>query len=128
MPVYTIVDGIQGMEGMGPIYGTPSNLNVIVAGPDPVAVDIILCKLIQIPYWPGYLQNAIACKLGEHSEAKIKIIGEIKPKEIAKPRTIIAQIITILCKNHIVLSQLVDQINAPESTKKSLPSLTEVPQ
>src|SRR5207302_4366530 len=37
--VFSIVDGIVGMEGNGPIQGTARNAGVIVAGADPVAVD-----------------------------------------------------------------------------------------
>ena len=38
-PDFAIVDGIIGMEGNGPIQGTPRASGVLVMGDDPVAVD-----------------------------------------------------------------------------------------
>ena len=38
-PAYAIVDAIVGMEGNGPIDGTPKRVGVLVIGDDPVAVD-----------------------------------------------------------------------------------------
>ena len=40
-PDYAIVDGIVGMEGNGPISGTPVAANVLVFGDDPVATDVV---------------------------------------------------------------------------------------
>jgi uncharacterized protein (DUF362 family) len=45
-PDFTIVDGIQGMEGDGPIQGTPKKANVLVFGNDPVAVDATCCRIM----------------------------------------------------------------------------------
>lgn len=45
---FAIVDGIVGMEGNGPIQGTPKPAGVIVAGSDPVAVDCTCCRIMGI--------------------------------------------------------------------------------
>jgi len=45
---FAIVDGIVGMEGNGPIQGTPKAAGVIVAGRDPVAVDATACRIMRI--------------------------------------------------------------------------------
>jgi uncharacterized protein (DUF362 family) len=45
-PQLAIVDGIIGMEGDGPIMGTPRALGVIAMGKDPVAVDATCARLI----------------------------------------------------------------------------------
>ena len=45
---FSIVDGIVGMEGNGPIQGTPKTAEVIVAGRDPVAVDATCCRIMHI--------------------------------------------------------------------------------
>ena len=37
----SIVDGIWGMEGYGPLGGDPVPMDLIIAGPDPVAVDAV---------------------------------------------------------------------------------------
>jgi uncharacterized protein (DUF362 family) len=52
---FAIVDGITGMEGNGPIQGTPKAVGVLVAGRDPAAVDATCCRVMgidprQIPY------------------------------------------------------------------------------
>ncbi len=40
-PGLAVVDGIIGLEGLGPIFGTPIERDLIIAGTDPVAVDAI---------------------------------------------------------------------------------------
>src|SRR5438046_569118 len=45
---FAIVDGVVGMEGNGPIQGTPKHLGVLVAGSDPVSVDGACCRLMQV--------------------------------------------------------------------------------
>jgi uncharacterized protein (DUF362 family) len=45
---FAIVDGIVGMEGNGPIQGTPKNSGVLVAGRDVVAVDATCCRIMGI--------------------------------------------------------------------------------
>jgi len=54
---FSIVDGIVGMEGNGPIQGTAKSAGVIVAGRDPVAVDATCCRVMRIdPLRIGYLR------------------------------------------------------------------------
>ena len=56
---FTLVDGIVGMEGNGPIQGVPKPMGVLVAGTDPVAVDATCCRLMRIdPSRIGYMQLA----------------------------------------------------------------------
>jgi uncharacterized protein (DUF362 family) len=38
-PTFTVVDGLVGQEGLGPVYGIPVGMGLIIAGKDPVAVD-----------------------------------------------------------------------------------------
>ncbi|HXJ43598.1 MAG TPA: DUF362 domain-containing protein, partial [Bryobacteraceae bacterium] len=52
---FALVDGIVGMEGNGPIQGSPKNAGVLVAGNDVAAVDATCCRVMgidpkQIPY------------------------------------------------------------------------------
>jgi len=54
-PAYAIVDGIIGMEGNGPIQGTPIEAGVLVFGDDPVATDTVTATMMgfdpaRIPY------------------------------------------------------------------------------
>lgn len=45
---FAIVDGIVGMEGNGPIQGTPKRSGAIVMGADLVAVDSTCCRIMGI--------------------------------------------------------------------------------
>lgn len=45
---FSIVDGIQGMEGNGPILGAPRDAGVIVAGPHAPSVDATCCQVMGI--------------------------------------------------------------------------------
>lgn len=47
-PKLFIMDGILAMEGNGPKNGTPKKMNVILASSDPVALDTVFCKLINL--------------------------------------------------------------------------------
>lgn len=48
MPRFAIVDGIVGMEGNGPIQGTPRRTSVLIFGEDPVAVDATAARLMHL--------------------------------------------------------------------------------
>ncbi|MHB8898900.1 MAG: DUF362 domain-containing protein, partial [Thermoguttaceae bacterium] len=52
-----IVDGIQCMEGDGPLMGTPRPMGLILVGAVPAAVDATVCRLMDImPDKIGYLR------------------------------------------------------------------------
>jgi uncharacterized protein (DUF362 family) len=56
---FAIVDGIVGMEGNGPIQGTPKNAGVLVMGSDLAAVDATCCQIMSInPRRIAYLKMA----------------------------------------------------------------------
>ncbi len=75
-PDFAIVDGINGMEGNGPIQGTPKKSNVLVFGNDPVAVDATCCRIIGLrPERVNYLAAA-GTLLGHVSGEKIEQLGE----------------------------------------------------
>jgi len=45
-PVISIIDGIIGMEGNGPMFGKPVHHGLLAAGSDPLAVDVICTQLM----------------------------------------------------------------------------------
>ena len=47
-PDLIIMDGIIGMQGQGPASGTPVNLGVILVAENAVAIDIAVCKMLNI--------------------------------------------------------------------------------
>lgn len=54
---FCLVDGIEAMEGNGPILGTRKAAGVIVAGSHPPSVDATCCRIMQIdPQKIGYLK------------------------------------------------------------------------
>jgi len=75
-PDFAIVDGILGMEGNGPIQGTPKPCGVLVLGDDPVAVDATCCRVMGLrPEKVKYL-DAAGTMLGHVDPEKIQQLGE----------------------------------------------------
>ena len=56
-PVLTIVDAVLAMEGNGPGNGTPISLGLLIAGTNPVAVDVIAGKVAGIPADLLYIEH-----------------------------------------------------------------------
>jgi uncharacterized protein (DUF362 family) len=76
-PDLAIVDGIVGMEGDGPLNGTPKPLGVLVMGCDPLAVDATCCRLMQLdPERIRYLAMGYHKKLGLLKPTEIQQLGE----------------------------------------------------
>jgi uncharacterized protein (DUF362 family) len=75
-PDLAIVDGIIGMEGDGPIMGTPKHAGVLVMGENLPAVDATAVRLMGYdPYRVEYLYDASGV-LGPVSDAHIEQRGE----------------------------------------------------
>jgi uncharacterized protein (DUF362 family)/Pyruvate/2-oxoacid:ferredoxin oxidoreductase delta subunit len=47
-PDLTIVDGSVGQDGEGPLYGDKADLQVLVAGRDSLAVDLVCCQVVGV--------------------------------------------------------------------------------
>jgi uncharacterized protein (DUF362 family) len=76
-PDLAIVDGVVGMEGDGPLNGTPVPTGVLIMGADLVAVDATCCRLMQLdPQQIGYLVLGSHKRLGLLPEEKIRQLGE----------------------------------------------------
>jgi uncharacterized protein (DUF362 family) len=76
-PDFAIVDGIVGMEGNGPIQGTPKACGVLIFGDDPVAVDATCCRVMGLmPERIKYLAAA-GTMLGHINADKIQQVGEV---------------------------------------------------
>ena len=75
-PALAIVDGIVGMEGDGPIMGTPRAAGVLVMGTNLPGVDATAARLMGIdPARVAYLAGASG-RLGPIAEAHIRQRGE----------------------------------------------------
>jgi uncharacterized protein (DUF362 family) len=76
-PELAIVDGIVGMEGDGPLNGSPRPMGVLVMGGDPLATDATCCRLMQLdPEKIAYLVLGHRRRLGHLHAARIEQIGE----------------------------------------------------
>lgn len=76
-PHLNIIDGVVGMDGMGPSAGNPKEIGVVIASDDAVAADSIICYYLgknpmEVP------TNRIAHEqgLGESLIENIKVLGE----------------------------------------------------
>jgi len=87
---FSIVDGIVGMEGNGPIQGTPKPVGLLVFGEDPVAVDATCARVAGLnPDKIEYLRKAGEF-LGNLEETRIQQMGEpplsvVAPFEVIQP-------------------------------------------
>ena len=79
-PDFTIIDGVEGMEGNGPINGTPVDHRIGMAGFDVVAIDSMCARLMDIPLEDvGYINYLAAAGVGNMDRDKIEIIGSEDP-------------------------------------------------
>lgn len=81
-PALTIVDGIVAMEGQGPIRGTNKPLGWLVGGTDPIAVETVCGRLVnlapqQIPIVRTARQMGFGCAQIE----RIDVAGDALPTE-----------------------------------------------
>jgi uncharacterized protein (DUF362 family) len=75
-PHLAIVDGVVGMEGDGPILGTPRQAGVVLIGRDLVAVDATAARVMGLrPEGVRYLAEA-GRFLGHLDAARIPMRGE----------------------------------------------------
>jgi uncharacterized protein (DUF362 family) len=65
-PVLTLVDGFVAMEGRGPVYGNPVQMETIIAGTDVVATDAVAARIMGFdPRKIGHIRMAYEAGLGE---------------------------------------------------------------
>ncbi|PIP71917.1 MAG: hypothetical protein COW89_09330 [Nitrospinae bacterium CG22_combo_CG10-13_8_21_14_all_47_10] len=75
-PCLTIVDGIQAMQGQGPINGTPYPLGVMGASKDMTALDRVFADLLNIPLEKVYALEAARLKqFGQYHLEEMEISG-----------------------------------------------------
>jgi len=76
-PSLAVVDAIVCQEGVGPVFGKPVEMNLVLAGKDLVAVDAVSARLIGYhPRETLLTVNAADRGLGVMDPAQIEIVGE----------------------------------------------------
>jgi len=72
-----IMDGIMAMEGNGPGAGDPRQLGVLLFSTDPVALDAVMCRLVELnPLYMGSARPGRAWGLGTYREDEIELAGD----------------------------------------------------
>lgn len=75
-PHLSVIDGYEGMEGEGPVGGTPVNHRVCAVSPGWLAADRVAIELMGIDFSQvGYLNYCGQAGMGETDLAKIEILG-----------------------------------------------------
>ena len=76
-PSLTIIDGINAMQGNGPINGIPYRLRLLAAGQDMTALDRVMAEIVNVPFENVHTLEAARIKnYGQWDLQKIDLIGE----------------------------------------------------
>jgi len=75
-PDLTLVDGVLAMEGQSPFFGREREMDLLVAGTDPVAVDAVSCTAMGFrPEEIGIIRLAGTQGMGEMDLDRVEIVG-----------------------------------------------------
>jgi len=76
-PALTIIDGVTAMDGPGPIRGRARTLGWIIGGTEPIACEIVCCKLVNIkPEDLPITRTARQLGSGCYNPEQIEILGD----------------------------------------------------
>jgi uncharacterized protein (DUF362 family) len=79
-PVLTIIDGIVAMEGQGPIRGKSKPLGWLIGGTDPIACEIVCCRLVDMkPEQVPIIETARRIGFGCSGLDQIEVLGDALP-------------------------------------------------
>ena len=82
-PSLTLVDGIEAMQGNGPMHGTPYPLGLLAAAVDMTALDRISADIVQVPLTKVYsLEAARQKNFGNYDLDRIEVVGENEWKSL----------------------------------------------
>jgi len=89
-PVLAVVDGIIGMEGDGPLFGTPVQHGLLAVGKDAVAVDVICADLMGFDlHEVDYLSMAAWAGIGQTTRIEARGVPTEKlQRQYARPPTV----------------------------------------
>ncbi len=81
-PVVTIIDAVTVMDGAGPIRGRARPLGYLIGGTEPMALERVCCKLVNIdPREVPIVRTAEKVGFGTSDFEEIEIIGDGLPQE-----------------------------------------------
>ena len=76
-PRLYIMDAVQAMEGNGPRGGTPKQMNALLFSTDPIALDAVMCRLMNLD--PALVLTNLAGResgLGTYLSEEITLLGD----------------------------------------------------
>lgn len=76
LPDLTIIDGSIGMEGNGPVNGTPVNAGILIASLDALAAEVVALTVMGINTNLEYIRLAYEAGFGEKDIDNILVLGE----------------------------------------------------
>lgn len=84
---FAVLDGIWGMEGRGPIFGSPVRMNTVLAGRNALAVDRVALSLMQLSQRAvRHLDYGAQAGLGPRELGEITLAGDpLNPRAFALP-------------------------------------------
>lgn len=72
-----VMDAVYAMEGNGPQSGDPKKIGAILLSTDPVAIDSVACRIIDLdPSFVPPLKIGAQCGLGHTLDEQIELIGD----------------------------------------------------
>jgi len=82
-PILTIIDAVTVMDGPGPIRGRARPLGYLIGGTEPIALETICCKLVNIKLEElPIIKTARKLQFGCSDPDKIKILGDNFPENV----------------------------------------------
>lgn len=74
---YSVIDGVIGLEGFGPLFGTPVASNVVVAAANSLAGDRIATEIMDVAAARAvHLAYAAVAGLGPANSSEIEVVGD----------------------------------------------------
>jgi uncharacterized protein (DUF362 family)/NAD-dependent dihydropyrimidine dehydrogenase PreA subunit len=84
-PRLYIMDGIMAMEGNGPRGGKPKKMDILLMSSDPIAIDSVICKIIDInPEFVPTVKFGAEFGAGVFRDKDIRLLGDPIEKFIQK--------------------------------------------
>jgi uncharacterized protein (DUF362 family) len=114
-PALTIIDAVTVMDGPGPIRGRPRPLGYILGGADPLALEVICAKLVNInPENLPIIKTAKKMQLNSPEADSIKILDDSLPQspcmdfelpQLIPIRFSLPHVCKSICKQVIILAK-----------------------